>query len=284
MMRTFVRIVSIMIGVVACRGEEARLAGTAAALSGDAWTIGQPTRLTSEGYYLAPRFSPDGRYLLFAGPKYQGLFATEVGRPDSLVTISDEDYVGWAARWTVKGIETRTRDGRVVVFRDPFGARERVETGQTYDPKAPNGPIHAYHEDDAIHLILRGQDRVISDGQDRYFAPLVSPDGQYVVYEGLVSGLYLYEVSSGRTVAVGRGNHPAWLPDSSGFLYDVTEDDGVRLTAGEVWAYVLALGRSVRLTNTSDLIETHPVASPDGRLVAFESEGGIFVAPLLRTR
>ncbi len=280
-MRTFLWVV-VVVGFAACRGEAPAPGAARGALSGATLSLGQATRLTEDGHYLGPRFSPDSRYVLFAGPKYRGLFVAAVGGPRAVVPLSDEDYVGWAARWTRAGIETRTRDGRIVVFRDPAGARERVETGRTYDPKVGAGPVHAYHEDDAVHLVRDGQDVVISDGQDRYFAPVVSPDGRYVVYEGLVTGLRVYEVSAGRTVLVGRGNHPAWLPDSSGLLYDVTEDDGVRLIAGDLWAFFVGSDRAVRLTDTPDLIETHPAPSPDGRLVAFESEGTIYVAPVLR--
>ncbi len=272
-----------LLGFAACRGGDqpgpSRVQGAVASVG-----LGEAVRVTSEGYYLAPRFSPDGRHLLFTRPKYSGLLVAEVSGQGQPIVVSEEDYVGWAAKWTEDGIETRTMDGMILVFRDPLGERRRVETGRFYDPKTPSRPVHAYHESDAIHLVRDGADAVISDGQDRYFAPRVSPDGKYVVYEGLVGGLRLYEVATGRTTLVGRGNHPAWLPDSSAFLYDVTEDNGERLTAGDLYAYPVPAGPAVRLTATPDRIETHPSVSRDGRQVAFESQGTLYVAPLRWSR
>lgn len=267
------------VALLSCQKAAEPVAGVGSALQ--APRLGDPVRVTTEGFFLAPRFSPDGRYLLFAGPKYQGIYVAEVGRASHIKQLSDEEYLGWPARWTEEGIETRTREGAIILFRNPTGQVERVPTGRYFDARAPSSRVHAYHENDAIHLVAQGRDVVISDGKDRYFGPLVSPDERYVVYEGLVTGLYVYDVSVGETVPVGRGNNPAWLMDSSGFLYDVTEDDGVRLTSGEIYLYLVKERRSIALTNSSDLIETHPVPSPDGRLVAFESEGTIYVAPLL---
>lgn len=267
--------------ILACRGNSNGPSKQSSALELRLVRFGKPVQVTGTGFYLAPRFSPDGRHLLFSGVKYRGLYVSAVGHLQPVKELTDEEFVGWAARWTAKGIETRTRDGRVVLFKDPLGKARRVETGQRFDPRAPFGPLHVYHEHDAIHLLREGKDVVISDGADRYFAPVPSPDRRYVVYEGLVSGLRVYEIETGRTVLVGRGNNPAWLQDSSGFLFDVTEDDGLNLTAGEIYAYFVDRGQRVRLTNTPDLIETHPMPSPDGTLVAFESDGRVYVAPIV---
>jgi len=245
-------------------------------------------RVDDGGYYLAPRFSPDARWLLLTGPKYRGLSVVDLESPGRVIPLCDEDYVGWPAVFEADAVRTRTRDGREVLFRfrlplDPRhgAAVERIETGRLFDPKAATGPVHAYHEEDTIYLVRDGITTAISDRQDRYFAPRLSPDRSFLVYEGLRTGLYLYEVASRTTRAIGRGNHPAWLPDSSGLLYDVTEDDGTDLTAGDLYLYSIRGARSIQLTATADLIETHPVASADGRLVAFESRGDIYVGRLV---
>lgn len=266
--------------LMACeRGPES--ATSQSALSSSRVRLGVPIRVTTDGYYLAPRFSPDGRFVLFSGPKYEGLFVAQVGPARPVIRVSDEEYVGWAAKWTTEGIETRTRDGDEVVFRNPLSAPQRVVTGKVFDPREPKGRVHAFQEGDAIHAVIEGRSLVISEGRDRYFAPLVSPDQRFIVYEGLETGLFVYEVETARVFPAGRGNHPVWLWDSSGFVYDITQDDGVRLTSGDLYLFLVRTRERVRLTNTDDRIETHPMPSPDGTMVAFESEGAIYVAALL---
>jgi len=57
--------------------------------------------------------------------------------------------------------------------------------------------------------------------------------------------------------------------------HGVTEEDGADLTAGDPYLDSIRAARSVRWTATAGLVETHPVASADGRQVAFGSRGDI---------
>ncbi len=224
---------------------------------------------------MAPAFSDDGRFLLTTGPRYAGIFVTDLHGERPPVTLTREAYLGWAAAWKGDAIRTWTRDGREVLFRDPTGKPDRVVTGRTATPAGIRGPV--YESEDAIHLVRTDTDRVISEGDDRYYHPVLSPDGRTVVYEGLVTGIHVADIEHGTHAGPIRGNHPAWLPDSSGFVFDRVRDDGTRLVAGDLYLYRLSSGRVTRLTDTPDRIETHPAVSPDGRHVAFEADGVVYV-------
>ena len=76
---------------------------------------------------------------------------------------------------------------------------------------------------------------------------------------------------------IGYGTHPTFLPDSSGIVYTVTQDDGHNLVSGDLFMSSLD-GRTVsNLTGNSFAIETKPSVSPDGRKIAFEADGKIYV-------
>lgn len=233
--------------------------------------------LTRVDYRKAPRFSPDGRWILFTGEKFRGLYVIDVDGREPVRTLSEEEFLGWPARWDADGIRTRTRDGREIRFRDPLGTPVREETGANWDPRTPEGPVHAYQQEDAIHVVRDGEDRVVTDGQDRYFLPILSPDGNLLAYSGLETDLHVMDLATGRVTDLGKGLHPAWVPDSTGFVYDVTRDDSTQLIAGELWFWSAATGDKRPLTGTGDVIETTPVLSPDGRKVAFEASGTIYV-------
>lgn len=243
-------------------------------------SIGPARPVASDTWRLAPRFSPDGRWIVAAGSRYAGLWIIDPEGLQPPRQVTDEDYTGFAARWTAAGIETRTRGGRDLVFADPLGVPSRRDAG-VRDPRTSSAPIEAWAEDDAILVRRDGAIRTVSDGADRYFGPVPSPDGTAVVYEGLATGLHVHDLVRGETLHAGPGNHPAWLPDSSGLVYDVSSDDGRELTASDLWALDRRTGRVARLTATPDRLEASPSVSPDGTRVAFEAAGTIYVAPLV---
>ena len=135
----------------------------------------------------------------------------------------------------------------------------------------------AVAQNDRIYAERGGKLQEISSG-DRFFGAVVSPDGEKVVFQGLVTGLQVYSRSTGKVVYVGPGTAPAWSPDSKRVVFEVTEDDGHELIASELYLYDLAADRATALTSSDKVIERRPSFSPDGARVAFDDNtGGLFV-------
>jgi len=209
------------------------------------------------------------------------LYTVELGGSGIPKVLAEDDGLGFAAEWTAEGVAARSRDEREVLFRDPAGSAERSETGRAIDTPRPGARVHAYSRDDAIHLVADGRDRVIASGDDKFYRVTVSPDGSALAIEGLATGIRIHDVATGRSTPVGRGNHPAWLPGSTGIVYDMTEDDGAEVTAGDLWVFDRTSGRATRLTATPDLVETWPAVSADGARIGFEAGGAVYVGTLL---
>jgi lipopolysaccharide export system protein LptA len=107
---------------------------------------------------------------------------------------------------------------------------------------------------------------------DFLFLPRVSPDGHYIVFPSLHSGLVqLWRMDS-------DGNNPKQLTDSFAGVGSDCSPDGKWVVWGSkfnsergVWKVPMEGGNSVRL---SDAEAEHPIISPDGKTIAVAYDAG----------
>lgn len=236
--------------------------------------LGEP-RVVARGDLRAPRFSPDGASLLVTGPGFAGLALVPAagGAPRD---ISSDEGAGWDARFLA--------DGRVAFTARRAGARRPLvrELDGTVRGYRPTAEL-AFARDDRVWVTTpTGALRSVGTG-DRFFSPVVSPDGARIAFLGLATGVWVYERATARLVHLGPGTAPAWSPEGRRLIFERTEDDGHAITASELFLWDAAGGgaRVTRLTATDRRIERRPSFSPDGRMIAFDDDAGaIWVAPL----
>ncbi|MCC6547769.1 PD40 domain-containing protein [Candidatus Sumerlaeota bacterium] len=233
--------------------------------------IRKVTDKSKNGEFLSAKWSPDGLQMIASRPGYRGLYVIDA-RTGLSRQIADGGAFG--AKWTTDGkIEVRDEDGNIRTL-NPDG---------TVDSVGPDTRSQqAYAENDTVYVkTTDGGSVPITTSDDKYFNPVVSPDGKSVVYQGLTTGLYMANADgSGEPVYLGSGNNVVWAPDSSGIVFDVTTDDGHMLTSGDLY-FVDADGSTrTNLTPGSDSIDEMPSVSPDGHQVVYQSDGEIYVGEL----
>lgn len=232
--------------------------------------------ITPKEDFIYPRWSPDGLDILFTRAKYRGLYLVSVNG-SGIRELSDELGIGYKVRWSEDGTKLIIeKDGKTITI-DLTG--EEVETDSLEEQV--NEPIFA--KDDNIYFKNpdTGELEQLTDGEDAYFNPQLSPDGSKVAYEGLTTGINIKDLETGEVINIGRGSNIQWTPDGRGLIYDYTQDDGEQLIAGDIY-FAFADGSGVfNLTNTPDIIEHNVRISPDGTKIIYEVDGQIYVADLL---
>jgi N-acetylmuramoyl-L-alanine amidase len=242
-----------------------------------------PVRLSSpqkilDGGYLFPTMSPDGQWVAVTRPGLDALWlaSADNGR---LTELSREPRSGYLPTWRSDSgaVAHRGANGPVAeapsVFVDlrgnrasSFLSRDAVSARQT--------------DDDRIVVRSGGRDRIIDEGKDKYFSPIVSQDGSWVVYTGITLGIHLYRVEQETTVQLGQGTHPSLSADGKWLAYEKTDDNGEQLLTGDIYLCDLDdPGYPVfNLTRTPNVIERTPSLSSDGSRIAYVVEDGLYVA------
>ena len=224
------------------------------------------TREIARGDYLAPQWSPDGRELAVTGPKLAGLMVVSAdGR--TVRTLVADPGAGVHARWTA--------DGALAYRAIRAGARRDlvVDRSGVVRTHVAGSPI-ATAVDDRIFVRDRSGATTKVGSGDRFFGPVVSPDGDKVAFVGLATGIHIYTRSTGTLVRVGTGTAPAWSPDSARLVFERTEDDGHVIVASELFVYHVASRRLAQVTTTDARVERRPSFAPDGTHVAFDDDAG----------
>lgn len=234
--------------------------------------LGGGEALTEAGGFLDPTWSPDGDRVSFTGERFTGLYT--VAATGGAVETVAADVHGFRHRWAGDQIVCPRKGAHPAMEVTPG-------TGAVREIEREPGPVFELHRGDIYRGEVSDETR-LTQGEDKFFDPVVSPDGARVAIVGLTTGIHVLDLNSGLALAhPGPGTHPAWTPDSRWVLFERTGDDGHERTTGELWAVRAATGETVQLTDTADAIEIHPSVSPDGKRVAFIRDDAVWVADLV---
>lgn len=162
------------------------------------------------------------------------------------------------------------------------GIAAPVTFSQNYDPSlSPDGKRMVFLKmlEGKEQLFIAnsdgsGEKRLLNDRAD-IEDPAWSPDGSRVAYVRIANGkkaIHVMNIDATGDRRVTPPNqspiHPEWTPDGKALLYCTDDDlDPPRKNAAEVYRLDLDSGK-IR-TLISGGVNTYPVASPDGRKIAF---------------
>ncbi len=245
---------------------------------------------------VSPLPSPDGQWVAYSGLRGVGLY---VARTDGsgAPRVVDRTYQGPRA-WAPGATALHFGQETVLAWRPDradLGAGRRL-WDQPWDEDLGrvirDGPTETW-----FHHPKRGTVSVERLGApsetlvDRdAWGVALSPDGRWVAYStGSLAepALHLLDARTRLTRELGRGVHPAWLPDGTALIFarpaGVERHEGRgQVTGSELMVHGLVSGSTRALTATPDRVEMQPRVSADGRFVVFSDwrGGGIYRAEL----
>ncbi|MFH1810316.1 MAG: N-acetylmuramoyl-L-alanine amidase [Pseudomonadota bacterium] len=240
-------------------------------------------RLILDGEVTAPVLSPRGDQIAFTTDNLRGLYLVDTSA-GTVTTVSTRERAGYHPEWTA--------DGSAIALRlaDRPHAAEPLELvspqGRFRGPLTLHPTRQAVAREDSVWLFEDKHEILVAADDDKYFAPLLSPDGQHLVYSGISTGLFVLRIADGYRVSLGQGSHARFSQDGRWLVFDRSEDDGQRLTGSDLHRTDLRHPRyrTENLTRTPGLIEQFPSLSADGRTLAFVVDGQLWIAEIQQAR
>ncbi len=232
---------------------------------------------------IAPVLSPLGDQVLFAEPGYGALSVLDIDRGDVTPLVA-RDAVGVGAGWHPDGAHIFHR-----LRRTPYADAPTVlvdDKGQMVGPYDAHPALRVFQQHHDVYLRIDNDIvQVSSDAEDdRFFAPVLSPDGSHVVYQGLKTGLYLYRVADGARIFLGQGTEPQFSPDGTLLVFERTYDEGAVLVDSDL--YLTDLNdpgyRTGPLMVTFDSIERFPSVGGASPALLYLDGATLKKAPLTR--
>ncbi|NOZ01489.1 MAG: hypothetical protein GXP54_06315 [Deltaproteobacteria bacterium] len=237
-------------------------------------------RVTNAGDYEQPIWSPDGESIAFAGQHFSALYVVPAsgGKP---MLVARGRSAGYEPVWF--------SDGKILGFRRPGQRMSEVPAmAVRVDGKAaacapvnPSPGIWIRVRGDHVYLREGRTQRLISRTDDKYFAARLSTDERSIAFQGLTTGVWVYDIKSDSLMNLGEGNHPRFSLDGKTLVFDRCTDDGARLLACKILISDLDAPEPVaRPVIGTPPLARYPSLSPDGAHLTFESKGAIWTARL----
>ncbi len=232
-------------------------------------------RVLVEGQFADVTLSPNGESVALSHPGYERLSVIGALGGEARVVATGERS-GFEPVWRADGAALGVRVPGQTSTAVPIRAVDLH--GETTAPvDLPQRARVRVADDGSIMLRRDGNEERIAPPGDRYFAPRISAKERWVVFQGLSTGLYLYETRRGETYHLGMGSHARF--DGDRMVFERLEDDGHEVTAGDLFLADLSADTPrVAPLLVSDAIERSPSIS--GNRVAFIRGDQVVVADL----
>lgn len=149
------------------------------------------------------------------------------------------------------------------------------------EPAGTRGSVYAYTQNYNVYTVANGTTYQITHDEDIFFSPMVSGDEQWVLFQGLFTGLWISDIQGLNVENLGRGNNGCFTPDSQFIVFDVSSDNGQEITSSQIHRVKISdLKTHEILTSQVGLKAQRPHVSPDGTKLVFDSNGKIFIMNL----
>ena len=243
-------------------------------------SIGEAVALTSSDEYSAPVFSPDGSRILFSNDKKDALFVIPA-EGGELTQVVQATNCGQLPRWGESGetVEFRVSQQRT----SDVPARAVSLNGSPVSaPRNRHGDGWIQIIEDQIHWTAGEESIRLSPDGDRYCCAQRSLDGRWVLFQGVHTGLYLFDLPSKTLHPLGQGNHGRFDDQSRFLTYQECKDDGQMITGCHFFLADLRAPIPFAAAMLGVPAEArNPSLSPNADVLVFDMRGGIWTAPVV---
>lgn len=230
----------------------------------------------------APKYSPNGKYILATSTKYAGLIILNSNDFSIYKTFLKDENVGYGACWSSNNSKVLFRKKEGYTF---YTFSLDIVTGKitktTINPqylttKGFNGEAKkiAYINDNRqlVYVNENIKETSLTADNNNYYHLVMNPGAaKFVVHNG--SSIILVDVISGENKVIGTGVANAITTDNKYVFYHLDgSSDGHHITNSELYVYDIALDKTTQLTNTMNDIELWAELSADNKTLLYSNE------------
>ena len=269
----------------------------------------QELDLPGDGMWGYAKFSPDGGRIFYSTLSYDGIWSYDL-QTRTISEITDEAGTGFgfavspdgrqvAFRRTIRGARWIDRTQEIVLRTIASGSTETLASARTIStpvfqddavtyvigsdlkpaPPKRSGVFLQGVVDQKIMLIVNGAARSIDPlGNGSYIWPSLSPDRSRILAYDMKHGAVLSTLDGTIVQRLGRAEGPTWTRDGKWIVYFSEENDGYRVTGGELHAVTADGSKKSALTNSTSRIELFPSCSPtENKIICHTMDGRILI-------
>lgn len=240
--------------------------------------------VTSADYSgFKPLWTPDSRALVLrtrTGIVGQSITSIDVETGEVKTIVEHAVHPGQPGR-NAYGDVTVNIDGRIKVLDTETGSLESMDS--YYSGERPSSQDIRLEIDfrNRRMWIVEGDGTRRSEFPHQVMLATLSPARDRVAFGKADPNLYVSDVDGSSFVNLGPGESWGWSPDGQRIVYvSAIDQNEWTVTAAELFVANADGSEITQLTNTLEEVESYPVWSPDGSMIAYSTvnTGKIFVA------
>jgi len=264
---------------------------------------------SNEAGVINPQLSPDGKFIAFTTPSYQGLYLWNLDEKN-VTEISEEPAAGYGFSWSQSGhaivfkpaiyLNNRRYNSLVIYQLDTKGLTyllsdllrlpgqpKWIDTASIYlSGNMDQPPIllsdkvseiqkdYYNYSNNTIYQVRHtdGEKESLKTTPKQILQLEISPDGMYMAYEEYGGHLYILDIKNGTTLDLGVGNEAEWSRDSKKLVFMRTQDDGHSITESDIYIVNADGSELNNLTIETEQIAMRPTFSVDDKYIIYDTD------------
>lgn len=240
---------------------------------------------------MAPVWSPDGSRIAVTTDNYKGILVANADG-SNLRVVTSEPGAGYKMAWSA---DSRTIAARVKIERvngnlNEMRAYNLDGTSVVTVPARRTAAEPISLTATGLYAAMTANPAGVAAATpalERFAGktvinPALSPDGSKVAFQIPGQGMWVINSDGSDLRQLGRGSHPAWMPDSRTIVYTIVTDNGESFTGSTLMSMDIETAATNVVFSSSAMVPMTPAVSPDGTSVLFENaaDAAIYVLTL----